>query len=464
MRHRWFGRDRVRLVRAAEPVIGWHPETEPIIATDRNSWMTGQPLSPDQRVLVAVIEPGDGTTPIRDLLAGADSSVDVLVSDEGGLANAQVLIVASSALPGGGPDELRAGLAAESDFPILVVVESQAEPPSDAVWMSLPASAAAVSATCRGLAAAGSPAPGQLRARSPGGPASSVLYGEIVAAASKVLSAAREGEVADLGEIRLLAERVHSHLLRDNGLVNQSLEPHGEFGLASHSANVAIIAGKIGLGLAIGVEDIVRVILAGIVHDIGMVRLSDSLVQKPGRLDPEEQELLRTHPILGAELLDGVDQRYAWLQTIILQEHERIQGQGYPTGLLGAGIDPLAQIIGLSDVFEALSHPRAYRSPYTALEALEQVSEMKGEYFEPGMVAALVNEISAFPLDSYVQLSTGEIGQVVGTNPENILRPEILVRWDAAWNPADPPKRIDLALAPDVTVARALLEAELPIT
>jgi hypothetical protein len=464
MWHRRFGRDRVRLVRVEEPVIGWHPEAEPIIATDRNSRMTGKPLSPDHRLLVAVLEPGDGPTPIGDLLAAADSGVDVVRSDGGGLGDARALVVASSALPVGGLEELRSELAVGPDFPILVLVPSQTAPPDGAVWMSLPASAAAVSAACMGLVAGTSAAPGQLRARSPGGPAASVLYGEIVAAAANVLAAAREGELGDLGEIRLLAERVHSHLLRGNGLVNQSLEPHGEFGLASHSANVAIIAGKIGLGLAIGVEDIVRAIMAGIVHDIGMVRLPDSLVQKPGRLDPEERELLHTHPILAAELLEGVDQRYSWLQTVVLQEHERIQGQGYPAGLLATGIDPLAQIIGLSDVFEALSHPRSYRSPYTALEALEQVSEMKGEYFEPGMVAALVNEISAFPLDSYVQLSTGEIGQVIGTNPENILRPEILIRWDSSWNPADPPKRIDLAFAPDVTVARALLEAELPIT
>jgi hypothetical protein len=89
---------------------------------------------------------------------------------------------------------------------------------------------------------------------------------------------------------------------------------------------------------------------------------------------------------------------------------------------------------------------------------------MKGEYFESGIVAALVNEISAFPLDSFVQLSTGEIAQVVGTNPENILRPEVLVRWDPEWRLLSQPRRLDLADSPEVTVARALMDAELPIT
>ncbi|MDH3297073.1 MAG: HD domain-containing protein [Gemmatimonadota bacterium] len=425
--------------------------------------MTGQPRSAEHQLSAAVIELADGAASIADLLEQADIAVERIQDPEGGLGGAQILVVAAAVLPSGGLDEMRSMLGIGPDFPVLVVSDSQAAAPADSVWMTLPASSSALTAACRGLVA-GSPTQGRLRARPPGGAACSVLYGDIVGAAANALERAGNGIPPDLGEVRLIAERVHSHLLRENGLVNQSLESHAEFDLPRHSANVAIIAGKIGLGLAAGVEDIVRVIMAGIVHDIGMARLPDRLLQKPGRLDAAELELLRTHPVLGAELLDGVDARYRWLTPIILQEHERMQGQGYPTGLLASAIDPLAQIIGLSDVFEALSHPRAYRSPYTALEALEQVSEMKGEYFEPGMVAALINEISAFPLDSYVQLSTGEIGQVVGTNPENILRPEVLVRWDAAWNPAHPPKRIDLAFAPDVTVARALLETELPIT
>lgn len=428
--------------------------------------MTGQRQSADRMPSVTVVEPSDGATRIGALLTEAYLAVDVIQDPGSGPAPVRrpdLLVVAARALPTDGLAGLRSVLSLPPELPALVVVEPGAELPHDVTWLTWPVSGDALAAACRGLVV-DFDIEGTVRARSPGGPSASVLYGEVVSAAATALEHARAGRMPDLGAIRLLAERIHSQLLRHNGLVNQSLEPHAEFDLASHSANVAIIAGKIGLGVAVGVEDVVRVIMAGIVHDIGMARLPDTLLQKPGRLSDEELELLRTHPILGAELLDGVESRYSWLPTIVLHEHERMQGQGYPSGFASSAIDPLAQIIGLCDVFEALSHPRSYRSPYTALEALEQVSEMKGEYFEPGMVAALVNEISAFPLDSYVQLSTGEIGQVIGTNPENILRPEIAVRWDQSWKPVDKPRRIDLAKAPNVTVARALLEAELPIT
>ncbi len=429
--------------------------------------MTGQPRSADGPT-VALIEPSDGRTGIGTLLAAAGFSVDLIPDLQGVPAgrSAQLIVVTARLLPAAGLIELYSMLSLEPTVPTLLILEPDAEflPEVDVTWLTWPVSSMALSSVCRGMLEESRSSGSTIRARSPGGASDTVLYREVVSMAAATLELGDKGQVPDLGAIRLLAERIHSQLLRDNGLVNRSLEPHPEFDLASHSANVAIIAGKLGLGLAVGVEDVVRVIMAGIVHDIGMARLPGSILRKPGRLSDEEQQLIRTHPLLGAELLDGIESRYSWLPTIILQEHERMQGQGYPSGLTSSTIDPLAQIIGLADVFEALSHPRSYRSPYTALEALEQVSDMGGEYFEPGLVVALLNEISAFPMDSYVQLSTGEIAQVVGTNPGNILRPEVVIRWDGSWNLVDNPRRLDLADMPDVTVARALLEAELPIT
>jgi HD-GYP domain-containing protein (c-di-GMP phosphodiesterase class II) len=428
-------------------------------------------LSPHIDPVLLLVEPRDGLTDLAGRLVDAGLAFDHLETADGAesTADADLLVVAARSLEAADLDALRRQIGVAADVPVLVVAESAsarvpAEDETGAALATWPLSRAALEALVRGLARIPVESVDRFRARSPSGATPAALYEEVAAAATAALEAARAGEPPELGGARLLAERIHSQLLRGNGLVLRSLEPHEEFDLARHSANVAIIAGKMGLGMALGVEDVIRVILAGIIHDVGMARLPTDLVRKPGRLTDEEREAVRTHPMLGAELFVDVEERYRWIEPIILQEHERMHGQGYPAGLVGPAIDPLAQIIGLADVFEALSHPRSYRSPYTALEALEQVSEMKGEYFEAGIVAALVNEISAFPLDSFVQLSTGEIAQVVGTNPENILRPEVLVRWDSEWTVLSQPKRLDLADNPGVTVARALLEAELPIT
>jgi HD-GYP domain-containing protein (c-di-GMP phosphodiesterase class II) len=194
-----------------------------------------------------------------------------------------------------------------------------------------------------------------------------------------------------------------------------------------------------------------------------MARLPKSLLANPGRFTPEQRDELRRHPELGSEILEPLGGGWEWLARIVLQEHERRQGQGYPLGITGGAIDPLARIVAVADVFEALSHPRTYRSPNTALEALEQIATMGGEWFDPGVVAALVNEISAFPLDSHVQLTSGQIARVISTNPENLFRPEVELLWDSDWKRIDPPRRLDLSGEPTITVARLLMANELPL-
>ena len=188
------------------------------------------------------------------------------------------------------------------------------------------------------------------------------------------------------------------------------------------------------------------------------------MLRNVGTWSEREQEALRQHPVFGAEILERCAPRNEPLRRAVLQEHERAQGQGYPYGLLDRDLDPIARILGVADVFEALSHPRTYRSPFTALQALERVVGMQDEYFAPQVVSALVNEISAFPLDSYVQISSGEIGRVVATDPGNILRPKVELVWDADWKRIQEDCTLDLASRPELTVARALLDSELPIT
>lgn len=141
-----------------------------------------------------------------------------------------------------------------------------------------------------------------------------------------------------------------------------------------------------------------------------------------------------------------------------------MRGQGYPAGLVGDDIDHLARIIAVSDIFEAFSHPRTYRSHFTTYDALHKVIGMRNEFLDTDVVDALINEISLFPLDSFVLLNSGEIGRVVATNAGNMMRPTIETVWDAQWSPVDEARRIDLAGDPSVSIVRPLHETEVPIT
>jgi len=430
---------------------------------------------------MAVVLPVEGADELLRVLLDADPDAIVLDAGDtddplaaGRESGATLLVIHEDLWSGAGGASGSAGEFDRRDpharmGTLLLLDGARSGDPADRVrgadsYFTLPCSPALLVGACRVLLAARLDRAGNLQARTPRPGASSELYDEAKASVERVLESVGRGEVPALGEIRLIAERIHTSLLHDNVLVNRSLEPHAPYDLAGHSTNVAVIAGKLALGMALPSEEIVRAVQAGLVHDLGMARLPRTLLANPGTFTEEERLELRTHPELGAEALEPLGPRYEWLQRIVLQEHERRQGQGYPLGLKGGSIDPLARLVAVADVFEALSHPRTYRSPNTALEALEQVASMGGEWFDPGVVAALVNEISAFPLDSYVQLSTGEIAQVLATNPENLFRPQVQVLWDSDWTRVDPPRRLDLSEIADMTVARMLMESELPLT
>lgn len=289
------------------------------------------------------------------------------------------------------------------------------------------------------------------------------LYADAVTFAREALALAGEGLPPDMGWGRLVAERLHTSLVQSNLLLNRALEPHHRFDLATHSVNVAIFAGKIALSRELALDARLRVIEAGLVHDLGMARLPDSILHKEAGLTDEERTEMKRHPLLGADLLGALGPNFEWLQRAIRQEHERVSGQGYPEGLRGDQIDPVAQILGVADVFEAFSHARAYRSPFTAYEALERVVAMRDEHFDGATVDALANEISVFPLDSYVKLSSGAIGRVIATNPENLMRPTIEILWNESWTPVEQ-QILSLDQTPDIAIERPLHESEVPIT
>lgn len=293
---------------------------------------------------------------------------------------------------------------------------------------------------------------------------SRVLYTEACRYVEGVLADAAAGRRPKAAEARIHAERIHTSLIQGNRLLLMALEPYERFELPAHCANVALLAGKITMGLNWGVDGVLRAIQAGLLHDIGMARLPERLLLKAGKLSDDEWELVRQHPDHGAEIIGRLGEEYEWLRLAIAQEHERMNGKGYPAGLSGDEIDGLARVIAVADVFEAFSHPRTYRSLFTSYEALEQVVGLRDESLSGDVVAALVDEISAFPLDSFVMLSTGEIGRVVNTNPTNLMRPVVQTVWDPMWEPVAEPRTLDLAEETAVSVTRPLHETELPIT
>ena len=143
-------------------------------------------------------------------------------------------------------------------------------------------------------------------------------------------------------------------------------------------------------------EDYDLITLAAPLHDIGKMKVPDAILSKPGKLDSREFEIIKTHSVEGAKIIDKImpkieDPEYVrYAREMALNHHEKWDGQGYPFGLSQKQIPVSARIMAVADVFDALCSERSYKKAYTVDEAFKILLESKGTHFEPALVDAMV--------------------------------------------------------------------------
>ncbi len=141
--------------------------------------------------------------------------------------------------------------------------------------------------------------------------------------------------------------------------------------------------------------DLVR--LASPMHDVGKIGIADSILLKPAKLSAEEFEIMKTHTLLGFQILKGSSRPVMQAAAVIAHEHhERWNGTGYPRGLAGENIHPYGRIVCLVDVFDSLLSRRVYKEPWPLDQVREFIQSQRGEMFDPRMVDAMLLDLDAF--------------------------------------------------------------------
>ena len=138
-------------------------------------------------------------------------------------------------------------------------------------------------------------------------------------------------------------------------------------------------------------EEIDQISTAAIMHDVGKIAIPDQILNKPGRLTPEEFEIMKTHTVKGCELLDRIPKSrdnpvYQYAYDICRHHHERWDGRGYPDGLKGDQISIGAQVVSLADVYDALTSQRVYKPPFPPEEAVRMILDGECGAFNPNLL------------------------------------------------------------------------------
>jgi putative nucleotidyltransferase with HDIG domain len=156
---------------------------------------------------------------------------------------------------------------------------------------------------------------------------------------------------------------------------------------AGHQRRVTKLACAIAREIGLSEEQVTGLRLAGLIHDIGKVRVPAEILTNPDGLSEAEFTMIKMHPLLGYEILKTMDLPWPIAQ-IVHQHHERMDGSGYPTGLSGEDIILEARILAVADVVEAIASHRPYRPARGVDKALEEISQQRGRLYDPGVVDA----------------------------------------------------------------------------
>ncbi len=215
-----------------------------------------------------------------------------------------------------------------------------------------------------------------------------------------------------------------------------------------HGLQVAVYLVAFGRHLGFPRAELSQLGTIGLLLDIGKIKLPRALLEKQGRLTPEEFETAKSHVNLGLDILAATPNWPIEVLEGIAQHHERMNGSGYPRALRAERIGIFGRMAGITDCFAALTKSRPYAEAVSSYEALRSITGWGGEYFHAPLTEQFVQAIGVFPVGSLVELSTGEVAVVVSHNKVRRLKPRVLLLTAPDKTPSAYPIMVDLLYDP----------------
>jgi HD-GYP domain-containing protein (c-di-GMP phosphodiesterase class II) len=213
---------------------------------------------------------------------------------------------------------------------------------------------------------------------------------------------------------------------------------------ATHSVNVCILALALGIHLQLPRRELETLGIGAIVHDLGKIRVPLEILNKPGRLNPDEFRIMQKHVLYGRKILEESPGFPVEVMKVVTEHHERPGGDGYPLGLSGDGISRLGQLTAIVDVYDAITSDRVYRERMTPHQAVRAMYRWGAKDFDLGLLQHFIRCLSIYPIGSLVEINHALLGVVAQANPENALKPAVLLFRNQRGTSYSPPHWIDL--------------------
>ena len=259
---------------------------------------------------------------------------------------------------------------------------------------------------------------------------------------------ARLGHAITTGHLAPLVSDITESVQRNPGvLTSLSRLKHMDDYTYLHSVTVCALMVALGqrLGLA---DDELRVAgMAGLLHDVGKATIPLDILNKPGKLTPEEFEVIKQHPRAGCDMLAGESGASGEAsRDVALHHHETISGRGYPEGLAGDQISLMARMGAICDVYDAITSNRPYKAGWEPSQAIHSMAGWANAgQFDQRVFEGFVRSVGIYPTGSLVKLQSGRLAVVLEQHPTSALTPRVKVFFSTAFKLYIVPQIIDLA-------------------
>ena len=228
--------------------------------------------------------------------------------------------------------------------------------------------------------------------------------------------------------------------------------------MAKNLVNTAILSVLIAIEMKLSSHKIMQIVTGALLHDVGMLRVPKEIVEKKGGLSESELQRIQSHSsyaykIVNKELLYPED-----VGIIVLQHHERWDGEGYPRRIAGANIDLGARIVSVADAFEAMVSKKPYRNSMMGYQAMKNLLSDNLRRFDPDVIKAFIQTMGIYPIGSIILLNNGAMARVIEVQPTAPLRPtiKILINEFGKKFKQDDGEEIDLLVEKSLFIAKAV--------
>ena len=250
-------------------------------------------------------------------------------------------------------------------------------------------------------------------------------------------------------------------LSNKNNLVQLTdIRKHDDYTFA-HCVNVSVLSGMLGSIIHLERQDMLNLILGGLLHDIGKLVIPHEILTKTGRLNDNEFNIIKMHPKAGRDRLRTLPIPSAQiLATIAMQHHEHMDGRGYPNHVMGDAIHRFSRIVAIADVYDALTSRRAYKPAYKPHIAFKIMTKCSPGQFDEDLLQQFFNNIAIYPVGTVLKTTLG-YGIVKSSTFGYTLTPTICVFADGRQNLLQHPFDVDLRSCPPDTVQQAVEDSDL---